>query len=67
MAKEWILNMATNRWGLNKKNIAGQSPNGSVNAVLRRLKTGNNFITKNLPIFLKARVSFCLLRGILNT
>ncbi len=23
MAKEWILNMATNRWGLNKKNIVG--------------------------------------------
>lgn len=23
MAKEWILNMATNRWGLNKKNMVG--------------------------------------------
>ena len=23
MAKEWILNMATNRWGLNKKNKVG--------------------------------------------
>lgn len=23
MAKEWILNIATNRWGLNKKNIVG--------------------------------------------
>lgn len=23
MAKEWILNMATNRWGLNKKNSVG--------------------------------------------
>jgi len=23
MAKEWILNMATNRWGLNKKSMVG--------------------------------------------
>jgi len=23
VAKEWILNMATNRWGLNKKNSVG--------------------------------------------
>ncbi len=23
MAKEWILNMATNRWGLNKKDSVG--------------------------------------------
>jgi len=23
MAKEWILNMATNRWGLNKKDSEG--------------------------------------------
>ena len=23
MAKEWVLNIATNRWGLNKKNRVG--------------------------------------------
>lgn len=23
MAKEWILNMATNKWGLNEKNSVG--------------------------------------------
>ncbi len=31
MAKEWILNMATNRWGLNKKTSVGpvaQWPSG---------------------------------------
>ena len=56
MAKEWILNMATNRWGLNRKNSVGQYLSGSVNVSRKQLRSGRSFIIKNLRSFLNLRV-----------
>jgi hypothetical protein len=36
MAKEWILNMATNRWGLNKKDSVGPVSYGLENAIQKQ-------------------------------
>jgi hypothetical protein len=36
MAKEWILNMATNRWGLNKKIVWGLYHYGLKNAIQKQ-------------------------------
>jgi len=47
MAKEWILNMATNRWGLNKKDSVGPVSQWIRECGPKTIKIGKIFIIKN--------------------
>ena len=53
MAKEWILNMATNRWGLNKKNSVGPVSQWIRECSPKTINEWEDFYYKNLANFLK--------------
>ena len=53
MAKEWILNMATNRWGLNKKSSVGPVSQWIRECSPRIIKDWEDFYYKKLADFLK--------------
>jgi len=55
MAKEWILNMATNRWGLNKKNSVGPVSQWIRECNPKRLEDWKKFYYKKLADFLKTK------------
>lgn len=55
MAKEWILNMATNRWGLNKKNNVGPVALWIRNCAPETIEDWKQFYYKELEKFLKAK------------
>ncbi len=55
MAKEWILNMATNRWGLNKKNNVGPVALWIRNCAPETKEDWEQFYYKELEKFLKAK------------
>jgi len=53
MPKEWILNMATNRWGLNKKESVGPVSQWIRECAPKNLEEWENFYYKKLEEFLK--------------
>ena len=53
MAKEWILNMATNRWGLNKKNSVGPVSQWIRESSPKTIQDWENFYYKKLADFLE--------------
>lgn len=53
MAKEWILNMATNRWGLNKKDSVGPTSKWIRECDPKTDKDWEEFYYKKLAEFLK--------------
>ncbi len=55
MAKEWILNMATNRWGLNKKNSVGPVSRWIRECAPKTVKEWENYYNKKLGEFLKSK------------
>jgi len=55
MAKEWILNMATNRWGLNKKKSVGPVSQWIRECSPRTVEEWEAFYYKKLADFLKNR------------
>jgi len=55
MAKEWILNMATNRWGLNKKNSVGPVSQWIRECGPRALRDWEVFYYNKLTEFLKSK------------
>ncbi len=58
MAKEWILNMATNRWGLNKKNSVGPVSQWIRECSPKTLKDWEQFYYEKLADFLKSKGIF---------
>jgi hypothetical protein len=54
MAKEWILNMATNRWGLNKKNSVGPVSQWIRECNPKTIEDWENFYFKKLANFLRS-------------
>ena len=58
MAKEWILNMATNRWGLNKKNSVGPVSKWIRECSPKTIKDWEQFYYKKLADFLKSKGIF---------
>ena len=57
MAKEWILNMATNRWGLNKKTSVGPVSQWIRECSPKELQDWKGFYLKKLEEMLKNRKS----------
>jgi len=55
MAKEWILNMATNRWGLNKKNSVGPVSQWIRECDPRTIKDWEQFYYQKLSDFLESK------------
>lgn len=55
MAKEWILNMATNRWGLNKKNSVGPVSQWIRECGPKTIEDWERFYYKKLAEFLKGK------------
>lgn len=55
MAKEWILNIATNRWGLNKKNSVGPLALWIRECVPKTLSDWEQYYLKKLAEFLKEK------------
>ncbi|MCD6127353.1 MAG: MjaI family restriction endonuclease [Methanomicrobia archaeon] len=55
MAKEWILNMATNRWGLNKKNSVGPVSQWIRECSPRTIKDWKTFYYEKLIAFLRKK------------
>ena len=55
MAKEWILNMATNRWGLNKKDSVGPVSQWIRECGPKTIKDWENFYYQKLSEMLKKR------------
>lgn len=55
MAKEWILNMATNRWGLNKKISVGPVSQWIRECSPKTIKDWEQFYYKKLSDFLKSK------------
>lgn len=55
MAKEWILNMATNRWGLNKKNSVGPVSHWIRECNPKTIKDWEQFYYKKLTDILKSK------------
>ncbi len=55
MAKEWILNMATNRWGLNKKSSVGPVSQWIRECGPRTLRDWEEFYYDRLSEFLKSK------------
>ena len=55
MAKEWILNMATNRWGLNKKDSVGPVSQWIRECGSKTIKDWENFYYQKLSEMLKKR------------
>jgi len=55
MAKEWILNMATNRWGLNKKNSVGPVSQWIRECSPKTIEDWKDFYYKKLADFLKSK------------
>lgn len=55
MAKEWILNMATNRWGLNKKNSVGPVSLWIRECDPKDIKNWEDFYYKKLAKMLKEK------------
>jgi len=53
--KEWILNMATNRWGLNKKNSVGPVSQWIRECAPKSVKDWEKFYFKKLDEFLRSR------------
>ena len=53
MAKEWLLNMATNRWGLNKKNSVGPVSQWIRECSPKTVKDWEQFYYNKLADFLK--------------
>jgi len=58
MPKEWILNMATNRWGLNKKNSVGPVSQWIRECEPKTVKDWENFYYQKLEEFLKKKKIF---------
>jgi len=55
MAKEWILNIATNRWGLNKKNSVGPVSQWIRECSPKTIKDWEKFYYSKLSEFLKSK------------
>ena len=55
MAKEWILNMATNRWGLNKKDSVGPVSLWIRECSPKRIEDWERFYYEKLSAFLKSK------------
>lgn len=55
MAKEWILNMATNRWGLNKKSSVGPVSEWIRECDPKSIKDWENFYFNKLENLLKSK------------
>ena len=55
MAKEWILNVATNRWGLNKKNSVGPVSEWIRECSPRSVEEWEAFYYKKLQDFLQSK------------
>lgn len=55
MPKEWILNMATNRWGLNKKNIVGPVAQWIRECSPKTIEDWEQFYYEKLSEFLKSK------------
>lgn len=55
MAKEWILNIATNRWGLNKKSSVGPVSHWIRECGPKSIQDWENFYYKKLADFLKSK------------
>ena len=55
MAKEWILNMATSRWGLNKKEKVGPVSQWIRECNPKKLDEWEKFYYKKLADFLKRK------------
>jgi len=55
MSKEWILNIATNRWGLNKKNSVGPVSQWIRECTPKTIKDWEEFYYKKLAEFLKSK------------
>ena len=55
MAKEWLLNMATNRWGLNKKNSVGPVSQWIRECSPKTIKDWEQFYYNKLADFLKSK------------
>ncbi|WP_456369921.1 MjaI family restriction endonuclease [Geoglobus sp.] len=55
MAKEWILNIATNRWGLNKKNSVGPVSQWIRECSPREVSEWEKYYLDKLSKFLKAK------------
>lgn len=55
MAKEWILNMATNRWGLNKKDSVGPVSQWIRECSPRTISEWKQFYYQKLSDFLKTK------------
>lgn len=53
MAKEWILNLATNRWGLNKKNSVGPVSQWIRECSPKAIEEWEEFYYKKLSLMLK--------------
>ena len=58
MAKEWLLNMATNRWGLNKKNSVGPVSQWIRECSPKTIKYWEQFYYNKLADFLKNKNIF---------
>lgn len=59
MAKEWLLNMATNRWGLNKKNIVGPVAKWIRECDPKNIEEWESFYYKKLSEILREK-NICL-------
>ena len=55
MAKEWILNIATNRWGLNKKDNVGPVSQWIRECSPKTIEDWEDFYYKKLGDFLKSK------------
>ena len=55
MAKEWILNMATNRWGLNKKDRVGPVSQWIRECNPKSIKDWEKFYYNKLAKFLNSK------------
>ncbi|GIX42788.1 MAG: hypothetical protein KatS3mg129_2521 [Leptospiraceae bacterium] len=55
MSKEWILNIATNRWGLNKKNNVGPVSEWIRECNPKNIKDWENYYFEKLGIFLSSK------------
>lgn len=55
MGKEWILNIATNRWGLNKKNSVGPVSGWIRECAPKTLKDWEDFYYDKLAEFLRSK------------
>ena len=64
MAKEWILNMATNRWGLNKKDSVGPVSLWIRECDPKTIRDWESFYYKNLLECLSKKELICLPRNI---